>query len=179
MPRALRWSEIRTRLEGLSSGELRELLRALFESSAENRRVLAARLLGGGAAATLDECRERIAAAFPLGESAVARPRLAAARRVVREYRAGGGSMNGSVALLLSILEQGIRFGRAHGDVGDAYYAGLSAVLADLVRLLHDSPASYAGARPRLEALAAEARGVGPDFGAEVREALAVLDREA
>jgi hypothetical protein len=151
------WRSVQDALAGRDTAALLELLRELYERSAENRRLVAARVLGADERARIGEYRARVATAFdPADETRP--PRLAAARKAIREYRKTTADPFGTAELMLLYLEGGARLARAHPEAAETPYPGLEAVLRDLEALLRDAPAARDHFRERLEALREQAR---------------------
>lgn len=167
------WTQLRARLEELPPAELIRVVRALYERSAENRRFLAASLLGSSPAAVLEDYREHIVHQFAATDPARS-PRLGLARKAIRDYSKASGDAAGTAELMLTYLEAGNAFSRAHGDMSGSYYDSLSIVLRDLAEALRDSPSLYRSVAPRLAQLRQDARRVGWNWGGDVAE---IVDR--
>jgi hypothetical protein len=169
-----RWGEVRSRLAALSPGELIDVVHDLFTSSADNRRFLAARLLGAQGPA-LEEYRSRIQAEF---DHRLPRdPRLRLARQAIRDYRKASADAAGTADLMLTYVEGGTAFTRSYGDMPQSFYGSLAGVLHDLDKLLRQSPAVYLHVRQRLLELRDRARHVGWGWGDYVEEVVGELER--
>jgi len=172
---AAAWSELRARLAELDAADLLELLQALCERSADNRRFLATRLANEDPSAALADYRERIEAEFVLTDPP-RRPRLGAARKAIRDYRRASADDAGGANLMLACLEAGNDFAHRHDDQGDAYFASLAQVLADLATLLRSQPHLFAALAPRLRTLRQNSKGVGWTWGQQVAEVVDALE---
>lgn len=177
LPRAVAWTQLRTRLERLSPAELIRLLRDLHGHSAENRRFLEAALLDRRSAAVLDDYRRHILDQFAPTDPPRP-PRLGPARKAIRDYGRATGDAAGAAELMLTYVEAGNAFSRAHGDMRTSYYHSLAAVLRDLAEVLRDTPALYAVLAPRLSALRRDSRRVGWTWGGDVAAILEPLEGE-
>ena len=167
------WTRLREQLTRLEPSQLLDLLRDLFQRSAENRRFLTAKLAGEDAAGALEDYRERIQAAFAGGDPPQP-PRLGEGRKAIRDYRKATSDLEGTADLMLAYVEAGTDYSRQHGDMSEAYYHSLGIVLRDLAAALHDTPALLTPLRPRLGALRLSSRRVGWTWGAYVAE---IVDR--
>jgi len=159
----------------MSRDEVVNLVRALFDRSADNRLFLAAKLRDENNESVLEEYRLRIEGEFSATEPP-RQPRLGTARKAIRDYHRATGDTDGAAELMLTYVESGNRFSRSHGDMNASYYDSLGIVLRDLGEALRDAPPLYARLRPRLEALRRDSKRVGWSWGTYVAE---VVDRLA
>lgn len=169
------WRELRAQLAELDATALLDLLGALCERSADDRRFVATRLGGDDASASLEEYRERIESEFVLSDPP-RRPRIGAARKAIRDYRKAAADDAGVADLMLTCLESGTSFARHYDDPGEAYFASLGQVLADLASLLRSQPHLHGGLAARLRNLRRDSKRVGWTWGRDVAE---VVDRLA
>lgn len=168
------WTALRRQLAGKPASELLELLAELCRRSAEARRILAARLGGQDERGVFEDCRGRLAAEFAAAPARM--PRLGALRKAIRDYQRARSDAAGTAALWLEFLEAGTQFGCEHDDLGDAYYAGLSLGLRELVRLLQDDEELRSALLPRLHELRDRGRRVGWTWGPTLRAAVEELE---
>jgi len=167
------WTALRRQLADKPASELLELLGDLCRRSAGARRLLAARLGGQDDLGVFEEVRSRVLAEFAAAPARM--PRLGAARKAIRDYQRTRPD-TAAGALWLEFLEAGTRLGREHDDLGEAYYAGLSLGLRELVRLLQADEEARRALLPRLRELRDRGRRVGWTWGATLRAAVEELE---
>lgn len=166
------WGAIKTRLKGLGTADLVNLLRDVYQASPENRQFLRGRLLPS--AADLEKYRIRVVDAIFPDPFSRRRVSVAEAERLIRHYRLSTHDEPGVVDLMLSMVEAGTEqsVDLAYGD--DSYFASLERVLEGVVKAL---PLVPEPARPglvqRLQALAERASSLGWGYGDAVRTATA------
>ena len=179
-----KWSEIKRALKDWGQPGLMGLIRELFEFSGENRAFLAARLLNdSGETAPIEAYRRRVTEAFYPAKSRFPKgdPKLAEARKAIRDYEKASGDMPGALDLMLAYVETGTDFTRDFGDMYEGYYDSLCSVLGEFLRRL----ASPEGRqfkeqfRERLVALADNAKGIGWGYGDYVCERVGKLTGRA
>lgn len=181
-PDAKLWKRIAEAMRGVDDGELRRLVRSLYDLSPENRAFLATWC---GDEASGDALREKYKAKITAQFFVNGRPRmtggldLAACRKMLNEYRRvtktpeipggdGAGDVRGFVDLGLHYIEVGTRYSvelcwdEARG------YNSMGAVAEEMVRVLGEVREGQELAvefLPRAKALAASGSNIGYGFG--------------
>ena len=171
------WSAARQHLATWDKPSLLALVKDLYDSFAENRDFIQARCLaedGGGP--VLESYRSKIVEQF-FPKRGLGKLKLAEARKAIRDYRKATGSIPGTAELLMSYVENGVKFTNEYGDVEERFYNSVESALDELSALLR-GPARelYPQFRERLAVVEKETRDVGwgfHDFIAGVVEQLA------
>lgn len=113
---------MRQQLKHWDTAALLGLVKNLYETSAENRDFLEARIRaheGGGEA--LAAYRQRIVEQF-FPARGFGELKLGEARRAIREYRKATGNIEGVIELLTTYLENGNEFTCQFGDIDERFY---------------------------------------------------------
>ena len=173
------WAEIRTHLNALKKRDLVEAMKALFESSADCRAFLAARLLSksdGGAA--LKSYRKKIVDQF-YPDRGFGKLKLGVARKAIRDYRKAADDLSGTLELMMTFVETATEFTRDFGDINEGFYNSADSVLSELVQLLKKPGRGelYAHFRDRLQELARRADCIGWGYGDSVEDQVEGVER--
>jgi hypothetical protein len=158
------WANLRQALRRLSADQLLVIVKDLHDLSQPNREFLQARLRGG--ASTIEEYRRRVVdAVFP--DPFSRRPvRLAEAAAAVRQYERATADAEGTVDLLLSLLEAGTEQAVDLGYGDERYFGSLLGSAERIIAILPELPvAAGMRARARLLTVAQRAAGSGYGFG--------------
>lgn len=187
MPRAARptWSALKRALSKCGEPELLALVKELFELSADNRAFLAARFLARAAHTDAAEgfvaapYRQRIHDAFyDKGGWPRSKPRLADARKGIRDYRKATADMAGTLELMLTFVETGTEFSLDFGAEDASLFNSLSSVLGEIEAACGGKHglALYDEFRERLLDLADRAGGIGWGYGDHVQAVIQGLE---
>ena len=174
-----KWSELRKALAKWEPSELIDLVKELYDASPTNRDFLHARLVtDADDESVLKPYRERITNQF-YPKRGDAKLKLAEARKAIREYHKATGHVAGTIELMLTFVEHGTAFTREYGDINEAFYNNLEAVLKELVtHLLQDGGELYPRFRERLDQLATNATRIGWGYGDFVLDQMGLLEDE-
>jgi len=174
-----KWSDLRKTLVKSEVRELVELIRDLYDASAENRSFLHARLAPQeDDESLLNPYIERVAHQF-FPKRGFGKLQLREARKAIREYRKATGNPAGTAELMLTYVELGTGFAREFGNDDGRFYSSLGSVLGEFVALLTgDAPQLYPHFRERLLNLRVDAARIGWGYGDEVAEQVDRLEEE-
>ncbi len=173
-----KWSAIKPKLVTLTQLELIELVKALFDQSADNKLLLATRLapdaLGTEA---IEPYRERIVVQF-FPKRGFGKLNLREARQAIRDYRKATGDLGGTLELMMTYLEQGTAFTNAYGDISEAFYNSLESVLNEFAKILksREGQEYYPQFAARLKQLKSDASDIGWGYGDVVVEIIEDVD---
>ena len=171
------WTAVKRHLKDWDSTQLTALLKDLYDSSADTRAFLDARIQADSPdGAAIETYRQRIVDQFypKRGEG---RLKQAEARKAVRDYKKATGNLSGTIDLLLTHLESGTDFTLEFGDIDGPFYDGLCSVMDELARLLEkEGPSAYAKVTDRLKTLGDKANGIGWGYGDHINERLDELE---
>jgi len=179
------WSALKRSLSNRGQSELLALVKELFELSADNRAFLAARFLAGephtdaaeGSVAT--PYRQRIHDAFyDKGGWPRSNPRLADARKGIRDYRKATADSAGTLELMLTYVETGTDYSLDFGAEDASLFNSLSSVLSEIEAACSGQHglALYDDFRERLLYLADRAGGIGWGYGDHVHSIIQGLE---
>jgi Family of unknown function (DUF6155) len=159
-----KWGPIKKKLGEFNHAELLDLIKDLYDYSADNKAFLTARFAEGGETAALEEYRQRIITQFfPKRRAMFPKPDLREARRAIREYRKATSDLAGTLDLMLTYVEAGTRFTNEYGDLWEAFYVSMETMLEEFSKLIQTPAAAglYGEFRDRLLKLEAESRDTG------------------
>jgi len=108
----------------------------LYDAAAGNRDFIHARCQaedGGGV--VLETYRSKIVEQF-FPKRGFGKLNLAEARKAIRDYRKATGSIPGTAELLMSYVENGVRFTHEYGDIDGRFYSSVESALDELAALL-------------------------------------------
>lgn len=170
-----KWSPVKKKLASMSKTELVDLVKDLFDYSAENRSFLTARF--GSAEAALETYRKRVVDPF-YPKRGFGKLNFVDARRAIREYRKASEDLTGTLDLMLTYVESGTRFTNEFGDIDERFYDSLESVLNEAIKLFKTPKGkeTYPLFRKRLLKLAEEAEDIGWGYGDCVMEGVEELD---
>lgn len=179
------WSALKRHLKHRGQPDLLALIKDLFELSADNRAFLAARVLAGEREEGVSDpalarpYRERIHAAFyDKGGWPRSNPRLADARKGIRDYRKATADVAGTLELMIEYVETGTEFSLDFGAEDASLFNSLSLVLSDIEAACDGRQGLYLYGRfrERMLDLAGRAGRIGWGYGDHVREIVEVLE---
>lgn len=104
-------------------------------------------------------------------------PNMLVAARPVADYRQQTGDIQGTLELMLALVEVGSQFAVEYGGMDEPFYAGLELMLADFRDLLLANPACYAEGdlAQRVIGLGREAGWLGWGYGDYVTEVVGAI----
>ena len=173
-----KWSTVKPKLAALSQSELIELVKVLFEQSADNKLCIATRLapetLGAEA---IEPYRELIVKQF-FPKRGLGKLNLREARQEIRDYSKATSDTGGTLELMMIYIETGTAFTREYGDISEAFYNSLESVLGELAKILksREGQPYYRQYAPRLKQLNAETSYIGWGYGDSVEEVVDELE---
>ena len=165
------WSQIRRQLNGWAKPALIGLVKDLYDASSGNRDFLQARLgPRADAGAMLEKYRQRVVEQF-FPKRGFGKLKLAEARRAIRDYRKATGDLAGTIDLMVTFVEKGTEFTLEFGDINEAFYNSLDAVLDEVVKLLsREGSDLYPRFRARILPLRDDADKIGWGYGDSLLE---------
>jgi hypothetical protein len=174
--KSLRWSEIKSALDGCDRNGLIGLVRDLYEASETNRRFLHARYTPS--TGVLEDYRRRVSDAVapdPLSRQPV---RLRDATAAITEYRRATGDVAGCVDLMLEFVEAATAQTADIGGGDDVYFSALERRIRDVMHALVDlDDAQREAAIDRLIRLSKYGDRIGWGYGDFLLEIAAALQK--
>jgi hypothetical protein len=130
------WSAVRQQLNAWDKPALIALLKDLYEIGPENRDFIHARNLTekcGGEA--LEMYRNKIVEQFypPHGDGKL---KLGEARKAIHDYHKVTGNIPGTVELLMTYVENAIKFVCEYGDMEERFYDSMESALSEFAKLV-------------------------------------------
>jgi hypothetical protein len=159
------WSAARKHLSTWDKPALLALVKDLYDAAAGNRDFIHARCQaedGGGE--VLETYRSKIVEQF-FPQRGFGKLKLAEARKAIRDYRKATGSVPGTAELLMSYVENGVRFTHQFGDIDERFYSSVESALDELAALLRGEARDlYPQFRERLAKVEQMTDGIGWGF---------------
>ncbi len=173
------WSAARQHLATWGKPALLALVKDLYDTAAENRDFIQARCqaeAGGGE--VLEKYRRKIAEQFfpARGE---AKLKLGEARKAIRDYRKATGNLPGTAELLMTHVENGVKFTHEYGDIDERFYHSVESALDELAALLRgEARELYPKFRDRLASVEQMTDGIGWGFHDFIADVVGRLEEE-
>jgi hypothetical protein len=168
------WQTVKSRLREFEANGLVELIRDLYQASAENQRFLHSRLVNP--TSELQKYRKLICEAVspdPFHNKPV---RVAEAKRLIRHYERATGDVAGTIDLLLTFVAAGTDYAADLGYGDDTYFGALERALQTAVKMLPQLGAEeFAKAREELGWIRNRSQGIGWGFGDNVDDLTAAV----
>jgi hypothetical protein len=173
------WSAARKHLATWDKPALLALVKDLYDAAAGNRDFIHARCQaedGGGE--VLETYRSKIVEQF-FPKRGFGKLKLAEARKAIRDYRKATGNMPGTTELLMSYVENGVRFTCQYGDIDERFYSSVESALDELAELLRgETRYLYPQFRERLAKVEQMTDGIGWGFHDFIADVVGRLEDE-
>jgi hypothetical protein len=173
------WSTVKQHLADWSQPALLDLVKDLYEVSPANRAFINARCQPeGDDGETLEAYRNKIVEQFfpKRGEGKL---KMGEARKAIREYRKATGNVAGVAELLMTYVENGVRFTCEYGDIDERFYNSVESVLNEFADLLREkSRELYPEFRERLANVEKLTDGIGWGFHDAVADTVGELENK-
>jgi len=178
----MNWPQIRKQLATKNTDQLIEIIKGLYDLSADNKAHLRKQFSEFPQdPAFLEKCRkEIIAAIYPPRRKYPDDPNFRAARKAVNAYKKATADQLGTIDLLLTYVERGTAFTVDFGDIDEHFYERLETALYNAVDLIKASPTRaqvYAVFQPRFIELQRKAGWMGWGYGDTIKEVVADLEQ--
>lgn len=175
------WSAARKHLATRDKPALLALVKDLYDAAAGNRDFIHARCQAedrGGE--VLERYREKVVGHFFSKKAhGMGDLKLGEARKAIRDYRKATGNITGTTELLMSYVENGVRFTRDYGDIDERFYNSVESALDELAALLRgETRDMYPQFRERLAKVEQMADGIGWGFHDFVADVVGRLEDE-
>ncbi len=158
--------KLRSIIEEMDAPELRVLIEEIFKSTADNKRLLSAKLEGDNSELLNKLYTELLKTFEP--KRGTPSLRLAPARKALRDYMKASTPLD-ALSAQLSYVEAGIRCTNKYGGISEAFCAGLSSVWREsLKHALALAPQDLPW--DRLETILKNSDGIGWGFADELHD---------
>ena len=173
------WSTVRQHLTTWDKPALLALVKDLFEADPENRDFILARCKAGeNDAEVLEKYRSKIVEQF-FPARGFGKLKLGEARKAIRDFRKATGNLPGTVELLMTYVENGVKFTHEFGDIDERFYNSVESVLEELAVLLRgEAQGIYPQFRDRLARVEQMTDGIGWGFHDFVGDVVGQLEEE-
>ena len=174
------WSTARQHLATWEKPALVDLVKDLYEAAAENRDFIQARCQAEDGGEALEKYRQKIIGHFFSKKAhGMSELKLGEARKAIRDYRKATGNIPGTAELLMTYVENGLKFTNEYGDVNERFYSSVESALEELAALFRgDARALYPQFNGRLEKIEQETDGIGWGFHDTVAYVVGLLKDE-
>jgi hypothetical protein len=173
------WTAARQHLAAWDKPSLLALVRDLYDAEVTNRDFIQARCQaedGGGE--VLEKYRKKVVQPF-FPARGVGKLKLGEARKAIRDYRKATGSVPGTAELLMTYVENGVRFTQEYGDIDERFYNSIESALGELAALLRGEVRElYPQFRNRLADIERRSDGIGWGFHDSTADVVFELERE-
>jgi hypothetical protein len=173
------WSAAREHLATWDKPALLALVKDLYDAAAVNRDFIQARCQAdesGGE--VLEKYRGKVVEPF-FPARGFGKLKLGEARKAIRDYRKATGNIPGTAELLLTYVENGVKFTDQYGDIDERFYRSVESALDELAALLRgearDLYPSFSG---RLASVEQMSDGIGWGFHDFVADVVGRLQEE-
>lgn len=173
------WNRVKDVIASWGRPQLLELIKGLFDISADARMFITSKAVAGPDEATLESLRKEIRGALYTSRGNPHEvPRFADASAVVRRYKKAAGDPAGVLELSLCLAETFIRFTCEFGDIDDPFYSRITTAIKDCEKVFRSAAgaALYPAARERLVVMRTKARGFGWGTDDEFDELITSMD---
>lgn len=173
------WSAARQRLSTWDKPALLALVKDLYETAAGNRDFIHARCQAeDGDGEVLETYWSKVVEPF-FPKRGLGKLKLAEARKAIREYRKATGHIPGTAELLMSYVENGVRFTHAYGDIDERFYSSVESALDELAAVLRgEARHMYPQFRERLAKVEQMTAGMGWGFHDYIADVVGRLEVE-
>jgi hypothetical protein len=111
--------------------------------------------------------------------STLGKLKLGEARKAIRDFRKATGNLPGTVELLMTYVENGVKFTHEFGDIDERFYNSVESVLEELAVLLRgEAQGMYSQFRHRLVRVVQMTDGIGWGFHDFVGDVVGQLEEE-
>lgn len=173
------WSAARQHLATWDKPALLALVKDLYDAAAGNRDFIQARCQaedGGGE--VLEAYRGKIVEQF-FPKRGEAKLKLGEARKAIRDYKKATGNLPGTAELLMTYVENGVKFTNEYGDIDERFYSSVESALDELAALLRgEARELFPQFRERLAKIEQETDGIGWGFHDFIADVVGRLEDE-
>jgi hypothetical protein len=148
--------------------ELIDLIRDLYKRSADDRRFITARhmdaLSGDLKGQMLEKYREIIVNEF-FPERGEEKLRYSVAKKAISDYSKASGNPEGTLDLMFTYVENGVKYTNYYGDVNEQFYDSIYGMLSRICDFLWKKQELYPLFRERLFKVCKDSCKIGWGFG--------------
>ncbi len=132
----LKWSDLKKSLQKSDQKELLNIIQELYRYSEDNRRYLLARFIDmENISRVMEEYREIIVNEF-FPKKGYGELRYSVAEEAIREYSEASGDFAGKMELMLTYVENGVKYTNKYGDIDEEFYDKIYEMLEQFCSLL-------------------------------------------
>lgn len=132
----LKWSDLKKSLQKSDQKELLNVIQELYKYSEDNRRYLLARFIDKEEIhKVLEEYREIVVNEF-FPKKGYGELRYFVAENAIKEYSEASGDFVGKMELMLTYVENGVKYTNKYGDIDEEFYDKIYDMLDQFCALL-------------------------------------------
>jgi hypothetical protein len=165
---SVNWSDLKKILQDIDKKELLDLIRDLYKRSADDRRFITARYMdmvsGDLKGQMLEKYRKIIVNEF-FPERGEEKLRYSVAKKAISDYSKASGDMEGTLDLMFTYVENGVKYTKYYGDVNEKFYDSIYGVLSRICDVLWKKQEHYPLFRKRLFKVCEDSCKIGWGFG--------------
>ena len=173
------WSTARKYLATWDKPALLALAKDLYDSTAANRDFIHPRCQtedGGGE--VLETYGSKIVEQF-FPKRGTGKLKLGEARKAIRDYKKATGNIPGTVELLMTYVENGVKFTNEYGDIDERFYNSMESALDELAAQLRGKARElYPDFRERLATVEQLTDGIGWGFHDFIADVVWQLEKD-
>lgn len=163
----LKWSDLKKSLQKADKKDLLSVIQELYKYSEDNRRYLLARFIDTEEAPkVMEEYREIIENEF-FPKRGYGELRYSVAEKAIKDYSEASGDFAGKMELMLTYVENGVKFTNEYGDIDEEFYDKIYDMLEQFCDLLKtpEGKSLYTRFRERLLGARTNTKGIAWGFG--------------
>lgn len=163
----LKWSDLKKSLQKSDKKELLNAIQELYKYSEDNRRYLLARFIDKEEIPkVMEEYRQIVVNEF-FPEKGFGELRYSVAEKAIREYSEASGDFAGKMELMLTYVENGVKYTNKYGDIDEEFYEKIYGMLEQFCALLKtpEGQSLYPYFRERLLKVREDSKGIAWGFG--------------
>jgi len=167
----LKWSDLKKSLQKSDNRELIKIIQDLYRYSEDNRRYLLARCIDReDAAGVMEEYRKIIKNEF-FPKKGYGELRYSVAEKAIRDYSEASGDFEGKMELMLTYVENGVKYTNEYADVDEEFYEKIYKMLEQFCALLKtpEGQSLYPLFRERLLGVRTNTKGIAWGFGDAIK----------
>jgi hypothetical protein len=167
----LKWSDLKKSLQKADKKELINIIRDLYRYSEDNRRYLLAMFIDTEETPkVMKEYREIIKNEF-FPKKGYGELRYSVAEKAIRDYSEASGDFEGKMELMLTYVENGVKYTNEYGDIDEEFYEKIYEMLEQFCALLKTPEGTplYTRFRERLLRIRTNTKGIAWGFGDAVK----------
>jgi len=149
------WKSIKELLASKNQTELLHLIHDLYQLNPDNKKFIQTRFADQNDKQSLLESYRKIIIQEFFPDKGLEKLRIPVAKKAISSYETASGDISGTIDLMMTYIEQIMRFLKEYGDIDEKYLDSMGSVFENLKKKAVASPASieHAHIHDRLNSL--------------------------